>query len=170
MRFVRGGSVRGCQGFCLVWGPSRNWGLHPEPRRRSRHSRGEKYVLAGKAGQNMIPFSFPACGRGNSARRALPGGNPRRRAHPAPVPTQPPARGSPVLRALRVGRALTGLGAQRPGGPACPAGVPISPEKWGERGPGLRPWTPLFIAARCHSLVFGMVGFGRVMGPLLPVS
>ncbi len=28
------------------------------------------------------------------------------------------------------------LGAQRPGGPACPAGVPISPEKWGERGPG----------------------------------
>ena len=33
----------------------------------------EKYVLAGGAGQNMIPFSFPACGRGNSARRALPG-------------------------------------------------------------------------------------------------
>ena len=70
---MRGGSVRGCQGFCLVWGPSRNWGLHPEPRRRSRHSRGERDVLAGGAGQNMIPFSFPACGRGNSARRALPG-------------------------------------------------------------------------------------------------
>ena len=33
----------------------------------------EKYVLAGGAGQNMISFSFPACGRGNSARRALPG-------------------------------------------------------------------------------------------------
>ena len=47
--------------------------MHPEPRRRSRHSRGEKYVLAGEAGQNMIGFSFPACGRGNSARRALPG-------------------------------------------------------------------------------------------------
>ena len=47
--------------------------MHPEPRRRSRHSRGEKYVLAGGAGQNMIGFSFPACGRGNSARRALPG-------------------------------------------------------------------------------------------------
>ena len=28
------------------------------------------------------------------------------------------------------------LGAQRPGGPAYPTGVPISPEKWGERGPG----------------------------------
>ena len=33
----------------------------------------EKNVLAGGAGQNMISFSFPACGRGNSARRALPG-------------------------------------------------------------------------------------------------
>ena len=33
----------------------------------------EQYVLAGGAGQNMISFSFPACGRGNSARRALPG-------------------------------------------------------------------------------------------------
>ena len=73
LRFVREGSVRGCQGFCLAGGPSQNWGMHPEPRRRSRHSRGEKYVLAGGAGQNMIPFSFPACGRGNSARRALPG-------------------------------------------------------------------------------------------------
>ena len=28
------------------------------------------------------------------------------------------------------------LGRSAPGGPACPAGVPISPEKWGERGPG----------------------------------
>ena len=33
----------------------------------------EKNVLAGGAGQNMIALSFPACGRGNSARRALPG-------------------------------------------------------------------------------------------------
>ena len=53
--------------------------------------------------------------------------------------------------------------------PACPAGVPISPEKWGERGPGLRPWTPLFIAARCHSLVFGIVisdSFERLFPPV----
>ena len=49
------------------------WGMHPDPRRQSRHSRGERDVLAGGAGQNMIPFSFPACGRGNSARLALPG-------------------------------------------------------------------------------------------------
>ena len=47
------------------------------------------------------------------------------------------------------------LGAQRPGGPACPAGVPISPEKWGERGPGLRPWTPGFMA---RSLSFARFG------------
>ena len=73
MCFVREGRVRGCQVAYWVGGPSQNWGLHPEPRRRRRHSRGEKYVLAGGAGQNMIPFSFPACGRGNSARRALPG-------------------------------------------------------------------------------------------------
>ena len=33
----------------------------------------EQYVLPGKAGQNMIALSFPACGRGNSARLALPG-------------------------------------------------------------------------------------------------
>ena len=36
------------------------------------------------------------------------------------------------------------LGAQRPGGPAYPAGVPISPEKWGERGPGASPLDPRF--------------------------
>ena len=73
MCFVREGRVRGCQVACLVGGPSQNWGLHPEPRRRSRHSRGEKYVLAGGAGQNMILSFSAGCGRRNSARRALPG-------------------------------------------------------------------------------------------------
>ena len=72
-----------------------------------------------------------------------------------------------VLRTLWVGGALPGLGAQRPGGPACPAGVPISPEKWGERGPGLRPWTPGFRAARSHSLGLGIAGFGTVVRLLL---
>ena len=47
--------------------------MHPDPRRRSRHSRGEKYVLAGGAGQNMILSFSAGCGRRNSARRALPG-------------------------------------------------------------------------------------------------
>src|SRR5699024_9495340 len=60
-----------------------------------------------------------------------------------------------------------GRGSSRPWGaaprcPACPAGVPISPEKWGERGPGLRPWTPGIMAARSHSLIFGIVVFGTI--------
>ena len=63
--------------------------------------------------------------------------------------------GGAVVRTLRVVGAFPGLGAQRPGGPACPAGVPISPEKWGERGPGLRPWTPGFMA---RSLSFARFG------------
>ena len=46
------------------------------------------------------------------------------------------------IRTLWVGRSEAALGAQRPGGPACPAGVPISPEKWGERGPGASPLDP----------------------------
>ena len=41
--------------------------------------------------------------------------------------------------------AVPNFGAQRPGGPACPAGVPISPEKWGERGPGASPLDPRFL-------------------------
>ena len=103
------------------------------------------------------------------------------------------------------------FGAQRPGGPACPAGVPISPEKWGERGPGpsvigsssvgtVAGWTlrrespadsgggarlslkkvggkntrgkpldPVFMAARSHSLDFGIVGFDAVEGLFRPV-
>ena len=40
--------------------------------------------------------------------------------------------------------------------PACPAGVPISPEKWGERGPGLCPWTPVFMARLLPLARFGV--------------
>ena len=42
------------------------------------------------------------------------------------------------------GRRGSRLEAQRPVAPPARRGVPISPEKWGERGPGLRPWTPGF--------------------------
>ena len=49
-----------------------------------------------------------------------------------------------VLRTLRVVGAFPVPRGAAPRCPACPAGVPISPEKWGERGPGLRPWTPGF--------------------------
>ena len=48
-----------------------------------------------------------------------------------------PGRGrGAVLRTLRVVQALTRPRGAAPRCPACPAGVPISPEKWGERGPG----------------------------------
>ena len=56
-----------------------------------------------------------------------------------------------------------------PRGPACPAGVPISPEKWGERGPGLRPWTPGFRAARSHSLVFRLIVSDTAEGRFPPI-
>ena len=76
--------------------------------------------------------------------RPGPGGEPPRGSNLRRSQTGPPARGSPVLRTLGVGDSEAALGAQRPGGPACPAGVPISPEKWGERGPGASPLDPRF--------------------------
>ena len=57
------------------------------------------------------------------------------------------------------------LGAQRPGGPAYPAGVPISPEKWGERGPGASPLDPRFYGRSFPLAGFGVVGrSGAVVG------
>ena len=49
-----------------------------------------------------------------------------------------------------MGGSLTVPRGAAPRCPACPAGVPISPEKWGERGPGASPLDP------------------RVYGPLVP--
>ena len=57
------------------------------------------------------------------------------------------------------------LGAQRPGGPAYPAGVPISPEKWGERGPGASPLDPDF-----YSRSFPLAGFCRVQQAIFVTS
>ena len=74
-------------------------------------------------------------------------------------------RGPPVERTLQVVGAFPGLGAQCPGDPADSGGVPISPEKWGERGPEAKPHgPPAFIAARSHSLGLGLVVFGTVEG------
>ena len=53
--------------------------------------------------------------------------------------------------------------------PAYPAGTPISPEKWGERGPGASPLDPVFIAARSHSLIFAPVVSATVEGLFPPV-
>ena len=49
-----------------------------------------------------------------------------------------------VLRTLWVVGAVTRPRGAAPRCPACPAGVPISPEKWGERGPGASPLDPEF--------------------------
>ena len=65
---------------------------------------------------------------------------------------------------LRVDSSKATLGAQRPEGP-CPAGVPISREM-GRKRPGLRPWTPGFIAARSHSLGLGIVVFENGRGTI----
>ena len=55
-------------------------------------------------------------------------------------------------------------------GARLPGGVPISPEKWGERGPGASPLDPdFFIAARSHSLILGIIVFGAIVGLFLPV-
>ena len=49
-----------------------------------------------------------------------------------------------------------------PRGARLPGGVPISPEKWGERGPGASPLDPLFLwPARSHSLVLAWWGAAR---------
>ena len=76
--------------------------------------------------------------------RPGPGGNPPRRCQPAPVQTRTTYQGQPGAAYPLGGCLRSHLGAQRPGGPACPAGVPISPEKWGERGPGASPLAPRF--------------------------
>ena len=71
-------------------------------------------------------------------------------------------------RTLRVGGSEATLGRSAPL-PRLPGGGPISPEKWGERGPGASPLDPIFIAARSHSLGLGIVGFDTVEGLFPPV-
>ncbi len=68
-----------------------------------------------------------------------------------------PGRGrGAVLRTLRVVQALTRPRGAAPRCPACPAGVPISPEKWGEkRAGGGAPWTPSFMARLLPLAHFG---------------
>ena len=66
------------------------------------------------------------------------------------------------------GRLRSTLGAQRPGGPACPAGVPISPEKWGERGPGASPLDPRFLWPLVPTRwVWGLLALIRLRGYFL---
>ena len=74
-----------------------------------------------------------------------------------------------VLRTLGVGGALPGLGAQRPVAPPARQGSPFLPRNGEKEGWGLRPWTPGIMAARSHSLIFGIVVFGTIVGLLLPI-
>ena len=61
--------------------------------------------------------------------------------------------------------AFSNLGAQRPGGPAdSGGGARLSLEKVGGKNTRGKPLDPIFIAARSHSLVFGVVVFGTVVG------
>ena len=68
--------------------------------------------------------------------RPGPGGNPRCRSGPAPVQTRTTYQGQPGAAYPLGGASEAALGRSAPGAPPTPAGVPISPEKWGERGPG----------------------------------
>ncbi len=56
------------------------------------------------------------------------------------------------------------LGAQRPGGPACPAGSPFLPRNGEKEGRGQAPWTPFFMVRS-----FPLAGFG-VVGRIVPVD
>ena len=79
---------------------------------------------------------------------------------PTPVPTRPPARGSPVLRTLWVGASEAALGRSAPL-PARPrAGARLSLKKVGGKNTRAPPWTRVFMAARSHSLGLGMVASG----------
>ena len=118
----------------------------------------ERAVASGpsKGGGGPPPRLFVS---GLSPRESLdprpgPGGKPPCRCEPAAVLTEPPARGGTGLRTLWVGGAEATLRRSAPGAPPARRGVPISPEKWGERGPGLRPWTPGF-----DSRSFPLAGF-----------
>ena len=75
------------------------------------------------------------------------------------------------MRTLRVGRSEAAFGAQRPGGPAdSGGGARLSLEKVGGKNTRGKPLDPIFIAARSHSLVFGLVASDPFKGLLLPIS
>ena len=63
---------------------------------------------------------------------------------PAPVPTRPPARGNPVLRALRMGSSEAALGRSAPGAPPTRRGSPFLPRNGEKEGRGRCPLDPQF--------------------------
>ena len=90
----------------------------------------------------------------------------------APARWFPPGTGRErggVLRTLRVVGAFPVPRGAAPRGPACPAGSPFLPRNEEKEGRGSAPGPRVFMAARCHSLVFGAVVFGTVEGLFPPV-
>ena len=103
--------------------------------------------------------------------RPGPGGNPPRRCQPAPVQTRTTYQGQPGAAYPLGGVARKPPWGAAPRCPACPAGVPISPEKWGERGPGASPLAPRVLwPACCRSLILAVVphcpGHGAISLPI----
>ncbi len=89
---------------------------------------------------------------------------------PAPgmAPDVGPGAKSSVVRTPTGGRGCFDTSGRSAPLPRLPAGVPIPPEKWGER-PGASPWTPICMAARSHSLGLGIVVSDPFEGLFPPV-
>ena len=81
--------TRGCRAVCLARGPSQIWGMQPDPRRRSRHSRAEKNFLAGGAGQKMDLSLFRRLRPAEVCDAALPGESMGRRRWGEPYGANP---------------------------------------------------------------------------------
>ena len=72
------------------------------------------------------------------------------------APDVGPGAKSPVVRTLRVVKALTGLGAQRPVAPPARRGSPFLPRNGEKEGRGQAPWTPSFMARLLPLARFGV--------------
>ena len=102
--------------------------------------------------------------------RPGPGGKPPCRCEPAAVLTEPPVRGGTGLRTLWVGGAEATLRRSAPLPRLPGGGSPFLPRNGEKEGRGFAPGPRGLMAARCHSLDFGIVVFGTFEGLLPPVS
>ena len=91
-------------------------------------------------------------------REGVPSGPPQ--GGPCEVVSRPVPGGGAGRHCVPFGRSglFRCLGAQRPGGPACPAGSPFLPRNGEKEGRGQAPWTPGFMARSFPLARFGVVG------------
>ena len=107
-------------------------------------------------------------GRGAGGRTLRVGGSEATLGRSAPLPRLPG--GGPLSSVGGSVGTVAGWTLQR-GFPAdSGGGARLSLKKVGGKNTRAPPWTRVFIAARSHSLVFGIVVSGTVEGLLLPVS